>query len=535
MQEVSTHSMISTHAGHDDSSSGRNSQQDQLSNPFWITVAFTLNYIIGSGFLTLPWAFQQAGILLGVFVLLVFGFYSMISAYFILEAMNRAEKLQHFQTVEIELKTMGAYRSVENPIHEDDIDRQLDEENPPTILDRERNNSSNSNEEDHLSADPTITSSNPSVTGGNETTERKREITELCHIFLGVKGKQAYALIICVFLYGILWAYTTVFANAFAAVAESTIGPSTYVIFVLVFSCIVVPISMMEFSEQVYIQVSLSIFRVVMVAAMILSIIVAYGRDDNEFQLTGDYQSEQVISEAFRMDWSKLYLMTPIAAYAFIFHHSVPALSEPITDKSTLNSLFRTTLIISVSFYIALGAVISGYFGQHTLASSNLNWKNYLAQNPSAAASAFGGVIRVFVLLFPAVDVASAFPLNAFTLGNNIMTAYYGKDIHQHVGTRWKTSLFRLLAAIPPIFGAFFVQDLGTITSWTGLTGFAIVFIFPPLLSYYSKQKLESLSIPSNTRHTSVWTSIYFQGLLVGSGVILTVYVGIILITTRQA
>jgi len=32
---------------------------------FMIAVAFTLNYIMGTGFLTLPWAFHQTGILLG--------------------------------------------------------------------------------------------------------------------------------------------------------------------------------------------------------------------------------------------------------------------------------------------------------------------------------------------------------------------------------------------------------------------------------------------------------------------------------------
>ena len=60
---------------------------------FGVTVAFTLNYIIGTGFLTLPWAFQQTGCLLGISILVVMTLFSMISACLIVENMARAALL----------------------------------------------------------------------------------------------------------------------------------------------------------------------------------------------------------------------------------------------------------------------------------------------------------------------------------------------------------------------------------------------------------------------------------------------------------
>eukprot|EP01031_Cornospumella_fuschlensis_P046428 gene46428-56858_t len=57
---------------------------------FWVTVAFTLNYSLGSGFLTLPWAFSLTGTLLGVVVLVVFGAYSMLATFYLLETIDRA-------------------------------------------------------------------------------------------------------------------------------------------------------------------------------------------------------------------------------------------------------------------------------------------------------------------------------------------------------------------------------------------------------------------------------------------------------------
>lgn len=84
----------------------------------------------------------------------------------------------------------------------------------------------------------------------------------------------------------------------------------------------------------------------------------------------------------------------------------------------------------------------------------------------------YAQVISKFVILFPALDVASAYPLNAFTLGNNLMSSFYGTDeVEIHERSRIKVSIFRLLAAIPPFLGAYIVSDLGHITSFTGLTG----------------------------------------------------------------
>jgi hypothetical protein len=46
---------------------------------------------------------------------------------------------------------------------------------------------------------------------------------------------------------------------------------------------------------------------------------------------------------------------------------------------------------------------------------------------------------------------------------------------------------FRLLAAMPPIFGAWFVKDLGVITNFTGIIAFLITFTFPALLQRKSR------------------------------------------------
>ena len=64
---------------------------------FFVAVCFTLNYIIGSGFLTLPWAFYETGWLLSLIILGIVTLVSVLASWFILEAMARAEILTNHQ------------------------------------------------------------------------------------------------------------------------------------------------------------------------------------------------------------------------------------------------------------------------------------------------------------------------------------------------------------------------------------------------------------------------------------------------------
>jgi amino acid permease len=503
----------------------------EVNFPFWITVAFTLNYIIGSGFLTLPWAFESAGILLGIMILLLFGFFSTISVCFILETMARADKLDHFHGLHLKDEFYPLDNRIDNeppPYLEHDVNGRVE------LAGLLSNNANNNNNNDTFQANDDSQRTIESH-GVELHLRRKKEMTELCQLFLGDWGKNIYLIVISVYMYGSLWAYSTVFANSFSAAHENFINPAySYYLFIIAFSCLVIPVSLLEFSEQIYLQVSLAIFRVVMVLAMILSIVLAYASEENQFQLPEGYSEHHNWNILFRCEWSQLYLLMPVAAFAFLFHHSVPALAEPITDKKQLNSLFSSALFITLIFYIALGIIISAYFGGNTDSSSNLNWRFYIGHGAPDHPLWAAAIVRFFILLFPAVDVASAFPLNAFTLGNNLMTAYYGKDIHLHDSNRSNTHFFRGIAAVPPIIGSLFVKDLGKITSWTGLTGFALVFIFPPLLSFAAKKKLDFIGIRSETIHSSFWTHIVWQIFLFVSGVLLFVYNGYILVTTKS-
>lgn len=366
------------------------------------------------------------------------------------------------------------------------------------------------------------------------------EMTELCRMFLGERAKQAFACVISVYMYGTLWAYITVFAKAFAIVFN--FSTYSYELYLVLFAFIVVPLSLMELSEQVYIQVTLAVFRVVMVAVMISTTSVAYLTRTPAFgELSNMGFGEQVSSSTttglqdgppsglLDFNAAKLYQLLPLAAYAYIFHHSVTALSEPIADKRDLTKMFAISLLVAFTGYTLLAIVLASYFGPNVLSSSNLNWIYYVGSKKDMddPTPYYAQVIALFVILFPALDVASAYPLNAFTLGNNLMSSYFGDDIQAHEKSRLQLRGFRLLASLPPFVGAFFVSDLGHITSFTGLTGFVIAFIVPALLAYYSNARMKQLELSPATVHSSGWASTGWQYAVFSSGVVLTIGVAI--------
>lgn len=208
------------------------------------------------------------------------------------------------------------------------------------------------------------------------------------------------------------------------------------------------------------------------------------------------------------------FSLSAVATYSFIFHHSVPILSEPIKDKTSLPRVFLGALAVCCLAYTSLGLVVALGFGNHIHSQANLNWQNYVGCNAPGETKAnfFAAFVRFIILIFPALDVLSAFPLNAVTLGNGLVGAFFGDsakyvlnpelEVPQIVQSQLPTyastprkrkyalTSFRLLAAVPPLIAVTISARVGvnleTILKYTGLVGVGIAFAIPSLLRLHS-------------------------------------------------
>jgi len=430
---------------------------------------------------------------------------------------------------------------------------------------------------------------------------RKFDLTELCHIFLGPRGQKIYSAYVCLDIYSYLWVYASVFANAMSTAFQTTTDEDEqdlYPWFIGLFAIIVIPMSVLELSEQTFFQVFLSGCRILMVCFLIGTPIVAAAfttANDDSTTIIPHFNNQihpsGINNETTTTTWfnlSNLHQMIPIAVYSVIFHQAIPGLAHTTQHKSKIGIIFSYTFFFLGFTYALIGWIDAWYFGNGIYESCNLNWKGYhggtgrfvLQEGDEERAAsgywvdvaAWAQFISFFVVVFPALDVLSAFPINAFILGNSMRdmmimmtrnnkndtrttnqeanncnhtdnngnnnynndddnTTLHSGDNEQPqlvvVPNKQMTIFYRAMAAIPPIIGAFFVRDLGIVTDYSGLTGLAIAFCFPPLLYIASDYKMKQH--PSFCTRRTVYerfgsSSVVHAKIMLLFGLILIVY-----------
>jgi hypothetical protein len=375
---------------------------------------------------------------------------------------------------------------------------------------------------------------------------RTFEVTDLFGTFMGARARSVYVTVLSGYMYGALWAYSTVFAASFSANVpvfflnggntcnieeEGTACLGPFFVWLSVFAVLAVPLSCLELKEQVSVQVVMFAARLVVVFLMTGTALGGYGCDGGVVfaDMGTDHRPDTPL-----FTFAGLSTVMPVSIYAFIFHHSVPILSEPIADKRALPAVFRAAFIIVGTAYATLGLVLAVWFGDHVDNQCNLNWRQYVgcvhphadgAPVTLADRSTGASIVSFIILIFPALDVLSAYPLNAITLGNNLQSAIHpvttavagsgagpdGAGDDDPVvpapagGLTWADWLrsfgtmtaaarrrvfYRLAAAVPPILAGalstLFGVDLTQILSFTGLIGVAIAFGIPSVLRLWS-------------------------------------------------
>ena len=482
----------------------------------WVAGALSINYIIGSGFLLLPWVFSQVGVVLALTIFALTAIFSFASVSFIVNSTYLAHELS---------------------------DKLLPSISSGNLMDRIQPSSSSSAS---VGIGIGRRSEYGSIESGQPVSQDKCDInnqlamvemTDLCDFYLGNPGKVVYLLQLCLFLYGSLWAYAGVFAVTLSSIHSPVVYIPflgvyrlSYYVCLLMFSSIAVPLSILNLSEQVSMQVVMTACRFLMFLLMISTVMHAALLDIEEF--TDSPHSTQMTSLGSGFNYSKLYLVLPIAAYANIFHHAVPSLSDLLQDQKYILPTFAGTVFVCFAFYILVGIILSSYFGSNTQMTVNLNWSSYVGfSSQEETVPMYALIISKFVVLFPALDVISAFPLNAVALGNNLYSYFYhGSNLHRVTASEkydvFVRRLFRLVAAIPPIIGAACVTDLSVITDYTGVTGFGVAFVVPALLMLSAERKCrERFGRTLSTPYSHVLTGSGMQYAVLAIGLFLIVYV----------
>jgi hypothetical protein len=152
-----------------------------------------------------------------------------------------------------------------------------------------------------------------------------------------------------------------------------------------------------------------------------------------------------------------------------------------------------------------LGILFASFFSQDQPDSSNyLNWVDYHGGTGEATA------ISGFILLSAANSVVPIYSLIAFPTMWILMGAVYGDRVYE-VEQDWRIwTVFRLLACIPPAFGALLLSEFSVIAKHTGIFMILSFTVCPALLALSSRACMKKKKLPLTTHYYSSHFSLSF-------------------------
>eukprot|EP00731_Ephydatia_muelleri_P006570 Em0003g818a len=450
---------------------------------------FVINYIIGTGFLGIPYSFYHAGMLTSIATLCVVSFLVWSTASWLLEVMARAQALE---TLKNEQMSNAA---------------EADKDPPPSS-----------------SKDPLLIPSRSEGPRFEILLTRKFELTELCQVFLSKWFKIIFLVVITLSSFLALWSFSTVGGSGWSTNLPLNIGPfricsdgefhdtlvpsnpgclASYRFCLFLFALIVVPLSCLELKELGFIQAILGIARFTIIASIILyclaklaeSPLIEHTIPSNSTSnrsgpiINTTCSGPQASSRNFVLDFSVVgwVLSIPVFTYAQTLHPGIPSLTHPIKQKKGLHwfmaAIFGTTLFC----YMTLGIVVSLWFRGNINETASLNWVPLTKPGHHVALRALSYII----ILFPTLDVISAYPLITCSMVNNLYQVIMGRDTSQrkHSYDGLILVAMRAVVAILPIVCSLFISNLVYILKYGGLVGFLTAFFFPLALQLASQYK----------------------------------------------
>ena len=443
----------------------------------WAGFAYTINSVIGAGFLSIPHAFQQAGWLLAVCMQALFLAIGWLLSNQILEITSRVEALKQAADNGLVLKPLSLLQVLRYGLGA--------RRTPEALL-----------------SFPT-----PSL-----SEDRQYDLSEIVKLLMGGYWSVAYLTCISLFLAGTLAAYINIFGTAFGSNVpllaycdfENTDISQTcihqYWIYLTVFLVLMTYFTCKEFSEQMWMQLVMTGMRAVIISTVVVTCLLSViGR----YNMTND--------ESYKPSSPELVNLTtigdtfPTFLFAAIYQTQYPGILSAIRKEKRLlkNTLQGVTLALMVC-YSVLG--LAAAFAIPDMPSNvSLAYRHYSAGQ--AQQHGWTRALSLLVMLFPAIDTISIFPIIGHAISDNVMSLLYGEDregLHHH-----KPHIYyglRIACILPSFLYGFLQVRFGSIVAKSGLFCFFLTFFMIPLL-HIAARKLVTVASEYDVKRNPLWLS----------------------------
>jgi len=449
--------------------------------PLWVAICFVLNYGIGSGILGLPKEYAKAGLVLGTILLLWTGWLAYCTYLWIVDAMIRARAIKHLAK---ESEVIGDFAT-----------------HPHSVLEQLAGASKESLQA-HYALD-----------------HIEYELNELIGIFCGKYYRIIYEVLFTIAMVMELCSYCTLFGVSMTrhigidpiSKACDITQPHTsecrglYSFYIGIFWLWSMFITIQDFPAQAGYQTFSSIMRFIIIFVMLFTAIgLMYsgwsynGQTFEQYTGSSPHYGEGVAA----FQWAKTLSFFGIAGFAYGNQFCTSDVLAPLRpeDRHKQKTLWGVSLIISGLAFILCGFVIAFYFGDNSESPCTLAWNHFRGfKYITGTRPTWATVLSLFIVLFPAFDMLSTYPLNAISTANTMEAAFLSEEKRR--SKFWKYFVRIAICTITSIF-ALFVWNFDIIVSATG--AFLIISLYggSALLEYYSKKTCQELT-KSNDAHVT--------------------------------
>lgn len=207
---------------------------------------------------------------------------------------------------------------------------------------------------------------------------------------------------------------------------------------------------------------------------------------------------EKAINDVPLIDARHSITIIQTAIFATAFQFSVPAIASVSDNKKAMKGIFKKAVSVVYASNVLVALLMGVYFGTSTDPSSNLNWLSYRSES-----AGWAKFVKGYVVSFAAIDGLAVFPLVCASLGDILLSGYFGENWEEKEKD-WKIRIaFRLFASIPQSIGAFFLSDLGILATYGGLFTLLSYSAAPSILYIVSGRAMENAGLGRGTYYSS--------------------------------
>jgi len=287
---------------------------------------------------------------------------------------------------------------------------------------------------------------------------------------------------------GTLVAFTSVFASSFAA--NVPLGPLDtcdvyqddsvgckwkYLTYVCIFSVFMLYFTIVGLKEQFWMQICMTVLRIVVMTLVIAACLAAAltnSHIDNVLHNPADVPAA--------VDFRTMGKALPVIVFASMYQTSLPSIVEQMRNKDrTVPKVLAWTTVVSLFFYLLLGLIVPIAI-PNVPSQCSMAFRNYTAGHPLNHRPWWTYALSYLVVVFPALDVFSSFPLSSVALADNLQSLVYGSVPRNSIPRVGYYSV-KLFACVPALIVAMLTHNLGAVLDWAGLFGFFLVLFMIPL------------------------------------------------------